>query len=92
MQIINHSAEQKIAVEKAAEVALARFKAELAFDKSQYRAEVSENEGVIVVTFLDAAVPLSIKGRSRGNPSRIPAFEVTLERGNLGVLSSNFMR
>jgi hypothetical protein len=61
-------------------------------DISRYRITVIEAETALFVIFIDADVPDDTKRGVRGNPSRIPGFEVELTRNNLRVVRSHFIR
>lgn len=61
-------------------------------DVSRYRITVKETETSWFVTLIDADVPDDVRERFRGDPGKIPGFVVELERDNLRVVRSNFIR
>jgi hypothetical protein len=74
---------------RAIQIAAAEFPASL--DISRYRITVIDNASTsIVVIFVDADAPDN--PHLRGNPGKIPGFEVGLARDNLRVVRSSFIR
>jgi hypothetical protein len=75
----------------AIEAAAVEF-ARQGLDISRYRITVHETEASLFVTFIDADVPDEQRRHVRGNPGKIPGFEVQLKRDNFQVVRSNFTR
>jgi hypothetical protein len=61
-------------------------------DISRYRITVQETKDSRYVIFIDADVTEEQKRHGRGNPGKIPGFEVELARDELKVVRSNFIR
>jgi hypothetical protein len=75
---------------RAIQIAAAEF-ARHDLDVSRYRITVIDNAATsIIVIFVDVDAPDN--PGIRGNPGKIPGFEVELARDNLHVVRSHFIR
>jgi hypothetical protein len=71
--------------------AMAEFERQ-GLDISRYRIIVGENQTYRFVIFIDANVTEEKRLRIRGNPGKIPGFEVELTRDNFQIIRSNLIR